>query len=463
MTYSEFHIDALDVMDASPEPKHWSHEAESSVIGGLIAGGAEAYDAVAGLLAAGDFYGPLQSAAFSAVESLVLAGKPVDLVAVYAQMQQAGTGKGTTLAELHELTHHYVGGRAMRHHADLVADSAASRALRLAAKDVCGIVDDDAIPVADRLNQAQARLEKVQQPRGQAEPQKTEIFVPEFLDELQDLADGKIQSGIPTQIESLDFKLGGGIKPGKQVIIAARPSVGKSSFAQQICLNVAKQGHSAAFFSMEMSCKELTQRAVSNLGRISMGCLTTGKLNNDEWGRVGDAVEQIRNFPLFLDNSSAMTLGDIVAKARALKRKHDLKLLVIDYLQLCSSPGKASDSRHHQIEILSRGLKALATQLQITIITVSQLNREVDKRANARPILSDLKESGSIEEDADTVLLLWRHKESSDGNTIGCSVAKNRGGEIGEVALHFTGVNQRWSESTESLNQLSSKEAYCGK
>lgn len=463
MTYSEFHMDEMDMMDASPEPLHWSHEAESSVIGGLMAGGAEAYDAVAGLLAPGDFYGPLQSAAFAAVESLVLAGKPVDLVAVYAKMQQEGTGKGATLAQLHELTLHYVGGRAMRHHAQLVADNAASRALRIAAKDVCGIVDDDAIPVADRLNQAQARLEKVQQPRGKGEPQKTEIFVAGFLDKLQDLADGKIQSGIPTQIESLDVKLGGGIKPGKQVIIAARPSVGKSSFAQQICLTVAKQGHAAAFFSMEMSCEELTERAASNLGRIPMSGLTTGKLNNDEWSRVADAVEQMRGLPLFFDEQSAMTLGDIVAKARALKRKHDLKLLVIDYLQLCSSPGKASDSRHHQIEVLSRGLKALATQLQITIITVSQLNREVDKRANARPILSDLKESGSIEEDADTVLLLWRHKESSDGNTIGCSVAKNRGGEIGEVALHFTGSNQRWSESTDSLNQLSGKGGYCGK
>lgn len=440
----------MSPFDIPEEFQHWSPEAEGGVIGGLLVGGAEAFDAVADILAPGDFYGTLHAASFAAVQSLTLAGSPVDLVAVYAEMQRAGSGQGVDLQQLHEFTHHYVGARNMRHHAQLVADSAASRALQQAAEDVRSIVRDAAVPVADRLSQSQARLEKVQQPKGKAEPQKVETFVAGFIDRLQAMADGRTQPGIPTQIYGLDSMLGGGLKPGKQIIIAARPSVGKSSLAQQICLNVAKDGHAAALFSMEMGCEELTDRAVANIGRVPLDGIATGKLDRDQWSRVSDAIEGMRDLPLFLDEQPAMSLGDIVSKARAIKRKHGLKLLAIDYLQLCSS-GKAGESRHHQIEEISRGLKALAKQLDITIITLSQLNREVEKRTSGRPVLSDLKESGAIEEDADVVLMLWRHQVGQGGNVIGCAMPKNRQGRVGEFALHFEGAYQRWTQSTESL------------
>lgn len=440
----------MNLHDIPEEFQHWFPEAEGGVIGGLLAGGAEAFDAVADLLAPGDFYGTLQAAAFAAVQSLVLAGNPVDLVAVYAELQRTGGSEGLDLQRLHEFTHHFVGIRTLRYHAQLVADSAASRALQQAGEDVRSISADVSVAVADRLSQAQARLEKVQQPKGKAEPQKVEIFVAGFLDRLQDIADGKVQPGIPTQIPALDSMLGGGLKPGKQIIIAARPSVGKSSLAQQICLNVARQGHAAALFSMEMGCAELTDRAVANLGRVPLDGIATGTLDNDQWGRVSEAVEDMRDLPLFLDEQPAMSLGDIVSKARALKRKHGLKLLAIDYLQLCAS-GKTGDSRHHQIEEISRGLKALAKQLDITIVTLSQLNREVEKRTSGRPVLSDLKESGAIEEDADAVLMLWRHQVGQGSNVIGCALPKNRQGRVGEFALHFEGAYQRWTESTESL------------
>lgn len=434
--------------DVPDEFVHWSPEAEGGVIGGLLVGGAEAFDAVADLLAPDDFHGTLHAAAFAAVQSLVLAGQAVDLVAVYEELRRTGTE--ADLQRLHEFTHHFVGTRVLRQHAQLVADRAVSRSLQRAADDVRGIAADVATPVADRISQSQARLERVQQVKGKAEPQKVETFVVGFLDRLQQIADGKVQPGIPTQIPALDAMFGGGIKPGKQVIIAARPSIGKSSLAQQICLNVARQGHAAALFSMEMGCAELTDRAVANLGRVALDGIATGKLDPDQWSRVTDAVENVRDLPLFFDEQPAMSLGDIVAKARALKRKHGLKLLAIDYLQLCSS-GKSGDSRHHQIEEISRGLKSLAKQLDITIVTLSQLNREVEKRTSGRPVLSDLKESGAIEEDADAVLMLWRHQVGQSGNVIGCAVPKNRQGRVGEFALHFEGAYQRWTESTESL------------
>ena len=440
----------MNPFDIPEEFQHWSPEAEGGVIGGLLFAGAEGYDAVADLLAPGDFHGTLQAAAFAAVQSLVLAGSPVDVIAVFTELQSAGTGQGADLQRLHEFTHHHVSMRSLRHHAQQVADTAASRALVAAAADVRDIAADHSVPVADRLSQSQARLEKVQQSKGKAEPQKVETFVAGFLDRLQDMADGKVQPGIPTQIPALDSMLGGGLKPGKQIIIAARPSVGKSSLAQQICLNVARQGHAAALFSMEMGCAELTDRAVANLGRVPLDGIATGKLEGDQWNRVTEGVEQLRDLPFFLDEQPALSLGDIVAKARALKRKHGLKVLAIDYLQLCAS-GKAGDSRHHQIEEISRGLKALAKQLDITIVTLSQLNREVEKRTSGRPVLSDLKESGAIEEDADAVLMLWRHQVGQGGNVIGCGVPKNRQGRVGEFALHFEGAYQRWTESTESL------------
>ena len=440
----------MNPFDIPEEFQHWSPEAEGGVIGGLLVGGAEAFDAVADILAPGDFHGTLNAAAFAAVQTLVLAGREVELVAVYEELQRTGSGEGVDLQRLHEFTHHFVGARVLRQHAQLVAERAASRSLQRAAADVRSIAADVAVPVADRLSQSQAQLEQVQQVKGKAEPQKVETFVAGFLDRLQDMADGKVQPGIPTQIPALDSMLGGGLKPGKQIIIAARPSVGKSSLAQQICLNVARQGHAAALFSMEMGCEELTDRAVANIGRVPLDGIATGKLDGDQWGRVSDAIEGMRDLPLFLDEQPAMSLGDIVSKARALKRKHSLKLLAIDYLQLCAS-GKAGDSRHHQIEEISRGLKSLAKQLDITIITLSQLNREVEKRTSGRPVLSDLKESGAIEEDADAVLMLWRHQVGQGSNVIGSAVPKNRQGRVGEFALHFEGAYQRWTESTESL------------
>ncbi len=440
----------MNLHDIPEEFQHWSPEAEGGVIGGLLMGGADAFDAVADLLTSADFHGALHAVTFAAVQALVMAGNPVDLVAVFAEVQRTGAAEDVSLPRLHEFTHHYVGMRALRHHAQLVADRAASRSLIRAADDVHSIASDVSVAVADRLSQSQARLEKVQQPKGKAEPQKVEAYVAGFLDRLQDMADGKVQPGIQTQLPSLDSMLGGGLKPGKQIIIAARPSVGKSSLAQQICLNVARQGHAAALFSMEMGCAELTDRAMANLGRVPLDGIATGKLEADQWGRVTEAVENMRDLPLFFDEQPAMSLGDIAAKARGLKRKHNLKLLAIDYLQLCSS-GKAGDSRHHQIEEISRGLKALAKQLDITIVTLSQLNREVEKRTSGRPVLSDLKESGAIEEDADAVLMLWRHQVGQGGNVIGCAVPKNRQGRVGEVALHFEGAYQRWTESTESL------------
>lgn len=440
----------MNMHDLPEELMHWSPEAEAGVIGGLLVAGSEAYDAVADLVGADFFAVGLFSSAYRIIESQVLAGKSVDLVSVYEALRGSEEDAARTLLELNRCTQAYVGMRVLRQHAQIVAEKAASRALQRAAGEIQGIAADETIAVSDRISNAQATLEKVAQPAAKSVPMPVASFVTGFIDRLQEIADGTVQPGIPTQIPTLDRMLGGGMKGGKQYIVAARPSVGKSSLAQQICLNFAEQGHAAAMFSMEMGCPELTDRTVANIGRVRLDAIGDGKLNDDEWGRVSEAIERMRGLELYFDDQPAMSLGDIVSKARALKRKHNLKLLAIDYLQLCAS-GKVGDSRHHQIEEISRGLKALSKQLNISIVTLSQLNREVEKRASGRPVLSDLKESGAIEEDADVVLMLWRHKVGQFANTIGCAVPKNRQGRVGELALHFEGAHQRWTESTESL------------
>lgn len=441
----------MNMLDLPVEAtESWPAEAEASVVGGLMMMGAEAYDLVGDVVRADRFFSAYCRVVFQTVEEMVLASKTVDLITVWEAIQRSGNTE-ITLQDLHGFQEHFVGLSSLRRHAAIVAERAVERDLLAAAADVRVIAADASVSVADRIHRAQTRLEEVTRGVSQREPQAIENFVAGMLDRLQDYADGKVAPGIPTQIPTLDQMLGGGLKGGKQIIIAARPSVGKSSLAQQLCLNVARQGHTAAMLSMEMSGSEMTDRAVANLGRVSLGSLETGRMDDDSWGRLAEAVENMRGLPLFFDDQPALTLTDITTKARALKRKHGLKLLVIDYLQLCAS-GKSDASRHHQIEEISRGLKALARQLDITILTLSQLNREAEKRQNGRPVLSDLKESGAIEEDADIVLMMWRHRVGESSNVIGLAVPKNRQGRVGEVALHFEGEFQRWGESTESLS-----------
>lgn len=438
----------MNLNDLPEELLHWSPEAEAGVIGGLLVAGAEAYDAVCDTLRSESFAAALYAQAYAAIEAMVLEGKPVDVVAVYEVLRGSGDD---VLPQLDRCKNAYVGQRVLRRHAEIVAEKATSRSLQRAASEIRGIAADETLAVADRISTAQATLEQVAQPAAKHEPRPVGDFAVDFIDRLQDVADGKVEPGISTGIPWLDALLGGGLKPGKQVIVAARPSVGKSSLAQHIGLTLAQAGHASAMFSMEMECSELTERTVASIGRVRLDAISTGKLADEEWGRTTEAIERLRTLPFYIDDQAALTLGDIAAKARALKRKHDIKLLIVDYLQLAAG-AKSGDSRHHQIEALSRGLKSLAKQLGITIITLSQLNREVEKRSSGRPVLSDLKESGAIEEDADVVLMLWRHRECEGGHVIGCAVPKNRQGRTGEVALHFEGAYQRWSQSTESLS-----------
>lgn len=434
--------------DAQETMLPWSSEAENGVLGGLLLSNA-GWDSVADILHEDQFFSHANRLIYGAIGSLVNANKPADVITVYARLESSGKAQDCGgVAHLNTLAQYVPSGANMRRYAEIIADRALMRGLLAAADKVKSVAVESGLSVSERLDRAQAHLQAVQESRRRSmEPTDISESVVRLLDRVQDLADGTQAVGIPTGFKGLDRMIGGGFKPGKQIILAARPSIGKSSLAEQIALNLAMNGHAAAIFSMEMSKDELTDRAVSNIGGINLDHIINGQLTDDEWPRLTDAVEQLRGAPLSLDDQPALTLHDISAKARALKRTHNLKLLVIDYLQLAAG-SKDKDNRHHQIEELSRGTKALAKQLGITIILLSQLNREVEKRSGGRPILSDLKESGSIEEDADIVLLLSRMATMPSGfQTLYCDIPKNRQGRTGSIALGFDGALQRWRET----------------
>jgi replicative DNA helicase len=425
-----------------------SIESEASVLGSLLLNNA-VWDLVGDLLTDSDFYRYEHRLIYAAIGQQILATRPADVLTTYEHLRAAGKAEEVGGMEyINALSQSVPSAGNIRRYAEIVRERSIMRKLVSISDEIACNAFAATQSVEHCVDQAQEALQSLQVSGGRAMPTNIDASVVGMLDRLQDLADGKTSTGIPTGIPGLDRMLGGGFKGGKQIIVAARPSVGKSSLAQQFCLTLARAGHPAAFFSQEMSKDELTDRAVANLGRIALDRIATGKLVADEWGRLTEAVEQMRNFPLFLDDQPALTLHDIGAKARMLKRQHGIKLIVIDYIQLCGG-GKDDDTRHHQIEQLSRGLKTLARRLDITVITLSQLNREVEKRASGRPILSDLKESGSIEEDADVVVLLSRAGEPKDGfQIINCDIPKNRQGRVGSLALGFDGAIQQWHETT---------------
>jgi replicative DNA helicase len=422
----------------------WSSQSEMAVLGALLIEN-KRWDTVAHILKPEHFYDFVNGKIFTAIAALMAQNKPADALTVHEQLVDQGDEKFFEEDYLSQLANQYLPSeRNTEAYANHIVDKFLQRGLASAADKVRELSVSPGLSIEERISQSQAELAAVQPRSSQNVPMSMQTHVPAFLERLEALYEGRIDPGMPTGLNSLDKMLGGGFKPGKQIIIAARPSVGKSSFAEQLCLNVAGAGFGAAFLSQEMGCSELTERAVANLGRIKLDNLQTGKLEEFEWTRLTDAMESIKNLPLYFDDQPSLSLFDIQSKARALKRKYDIKLLVIDYIQLCA--GAKDSSRHHQIEELSRGLKGLAKQLDITIITLSQLNREVEKRTSGRPVLSDLKESGSIEEDADIVMLLSRNPQNNQ--IINCEVPKNRQGKVGSLSMSFDGALQKWEETS---------------
>ena len=422
---------------------HYNIDAEQSVLGAMLLdfGAWEA----AQPLKAEHFADWRHRSIYTAISGVVADGKHPDPVVVSTllgkELEECGG-----VEYLNALRDSVPGSRNTDRYAKVIRDKALERGLLAATEDVKAIVAQS-LPVEEKINASTQLFTGLAQGHVRKLPRHILEIAVERSQYYDDVHTGQVIPGWPTRIPMLDGSIGGGLKPGMLMILAARPSVGKSSLAQQLAMTIAEQGLVTLFLSLEMPETEVADRAVSHMGRINSQALLTGKMSADGWSHATQAMEDMRGHPLYVDDQPALTLTDIMTKARAVP---NLKFLVLDYLQLCQGSG---DNRNSQIEEITRGLKALAKSLNICVLALSQLNRQVEQRSNKRPNLSDLRDSGAIEQDADVVMFLWRVREFADGRRlIGLGVDKNRQGRTCEFGLDFDGSIQRWGESTEPLH-----------
>lgn len=392
---------------------------------------------------------PLYRAAYRAAVSLASEGRETDVPEVWLKLREQG--QDVPADALHAAASMVGSGRNAPAMAQRVLQAWQRREILRVASQAHDMAEHNEAAPDELLAAIQDLFSGVALRRGSRAPKKLIEVAYARIDRLQAAAEGVVENtswglGIP----ALDRLLGGGLRPGGLYILAARPSVGKSSFAESLALHVARHGHAALFLSQEMPAEEVADRAISNVSRVSYDAISRASVMDDgQWGQLADAMSILHEAPIWIDDESALTLQSIRRKAQF---RPGLRLLVLDYLQLCATAGR--QNRTAEIGEISRGLKALAKDLGIAIIALSQLNRDVEKRTGGRPVLSDLRDSGEIEQDADAVMFLWRLDKPEAGEPvqrIGCALAKNRQGRIGDLTLAFQGDTQVWGEMAEGI------------
>jgi replicative DNA helicase len=421
--------------------------AEQSVLGSMLLN----KDAIADCLEAvkaHDFYRPAHELIFDAILDLFGRGEPADAITVADELSKRGdlTRVGGQ-AYLHQLIQSVPTAANAGYYAEIVHERAVLRRLVEAGTRIVqmGYAQGEG-DVDDIVNRAQAEVYSVAEKRGGEDYAVLAEILDETLTEIE-AASGRTDEmiGVPTGFLELD-ELTHGLHPGQMIVIAARPAVGKSTIGIDIARAAAiKHKLATAVFSLEMSRTEITMRVLSAEATIQLQDLRRGLKNQDQWNKLARIMGKISDSPLFIDDSPNMSLMEIRAKCRRLKQQHNLKLVVIDYLQLMSS-GKKVESRQQEVAEFSRALKLLAKELEVPVIAISQLNRGPEQRTDKRPQMSDLRESGSIEQDADVVILL--HRDRSDPERDGEAdviVAKHRNGPTKDIVLAFQGHYSRFN------------------
>ena len=435
-------------------PPH-SIEAESSVLGGLLLDNG-AWDRVADLINDSDFYRYEHRLAYSAIAALVNASKPADVVTVFEHLQNLGkSDEAGGLAYLNSLAQYVPSAANIRRYAEIVRERAILRKLVAASDEIAtNAFNPQGKPVAKILDEAEQKIFKIGEEGSRMKEgfQSMDTLVVDLLDRVQEMADNPMDvTGVPTGFIDLD-RMTSGLQAGDLVVLAARPSMGKTAFAINIAEHVAlNEGLPVAVFSMEMGASQLAVRIVGSIGRINQGHLRTGKLTDDEWPRLTEAIEKLRTVSLHIDETPGLTPSELRANARRLARQcGKLGLIVVDYLQLMSgSSSDGGDNRATELGEISRGLKMLAKELQCPVIALSQLNRSVEQRTDKRPMMSDLRESGAIEQDADIIMFIYRDeyytkdacKEPGIAEII---IGKQRNGPTGTVKLTFLNMLTRF-------------------
>jgi replicative DNA helicase len=433
-------------------PPH-SEEAEQSVLGGLLLD-ESAWDRVADRIGSEDFYQHAHKVIFEAVGQLIDANRPPDLVTLAENLERQGRLEevGGT-AYLASLANNTPTAANIAHYAQVVRERALLRSLITAATEISeDAFNPGARSVADILDNAEQRIFSI----ADESSQRREGFSPlrelmlegmNRLDELYHQNDPL--TGLPTGFQDLDDRTSG-LQASDLIVIAGRPSMGKTSFVMNMAENVITQDNPApvALFSLEMPREQLTMRLLASRARIDAHKMRNGNLADDDWPRLTQAVGELAEAPLYIDDTPGLGPIEIRARCRRLKREHGLGLVIVDYLQLMQTPGEA-ESRAVAISDISRSLKALARELDVPVIALSQLNRGLEQRSDKRPMMSDLRESGAIEQDADVIMFIYRdevyHPDNPEVQGLAeLIVAKQRNGPTGTVRLTFLGEYTRF-------------------
>lgn len=427
-------------------PPH-SLEAESSVLGGLLLDNS-AWDRVGDLVTDSDFYRYEHRLVFAAVAALINSSRPADVITVFEHLQSLGKADEVGgLAYLNSLAQYVPSASNIRRYGEIVRERAILRKLVTASDEIATTAfSPKGRPVAQILDEAEQKIFHIGEEGSRMKQgfQSMNSLVVQLLDRVEEMSQNPNDiTGVPTGFHDFD-RMTSGMQPGDLIVLAARPSMGKTALAINIAENVAVQeGLPVAVFSMEMGASQLAVRIVGSIGRIDQGHLRTGKLSDDEWPRLTEAIEKLRNVSLHIDETPGLTTSELRANARRLSRQcGKLGLIVVDYLQLMSgSSSDGSDNRATELGEISRGLKMLAKELQCPVIALSQLNRSVEQRTDKRPMMSDLRESGAIEQDADVIMFIYRddyyNKDSKEPGVAEVIIAKQRNGPTGTVKLTF--------------------------
>ncbi|MFL6157675.1 MAG: replicative DNA helicase [Marmoricola sp.] len=435
--------------------EHWSGrmppqdtDAEQSVLGSMLI----SKDAIADvneLIKGHDFYKPAHETIYDAITDLYSKGEPADPVTVSAELNRRGElVKVGGAPYIHTLSASVPIAANAGYYAEIVREKAILRRLVDAGTKIAQLGYAGEGQVDDTVDRAQAEIYAITENRATEDYAPLSDLMEATLDEIEAISnrDGGM-IGVPTGFADLD-ELTNGLQSGQMVIIAARPAMGKSTLGLDLCRAASIHNNMASvIFSLEMTKSEITMRLLSAEARIPLNHIRNGPMSDEDWAKLAPKMSEVSSAPMFIDDSPNLTMMEIRAKARRLKQRHDLKLIVIDYLQLMSS-GKKVESRQLEVSEFSRQIKLLAKELEIPIIALSQLNRGPEQRADKRPMMSDLRESGSIEQDADIVMLLHRddayEKESTRPGEADIIVAKHRNGPTRDVTVLFQGHYSRF-------------------
>jgi replicative DNA helicase len=429
-------------------PPH-SVEAEQSLIGGLLLDNT-AWDRIADMVTEGDFYRDDHRRIFNHIRKLVETGRPADVVTIFESIDKSNEVDQTGgLAYLGEIANATPSAANIRRYAEIVHERAVLRKLVTVGDDIAASALNPAgRDVKILLDQAEQKVFEIAE-AGAKNVQGFESIQPilgkvvERIEVLFNRDNPSDITGVPTGFHDLD-KMTSGLQPGDMIIVAGRPSMGKTAFALNIAEHVGVHvGLPVAIFSLEMSGPQLATRFLSSVGRMDQNTIRTGRLTDDDWYKMTNALGKLHEAPIHIDETGAINATDLRARARRLHRKcGKLGLIVIDYIQLMTS-SRDNENRATEVSEISRSIKALAKELEVPIIALSQLSRKVEERNDKRPLMSDLRESGAIEQDADIILMMYREEyykpDTQDKGIAEVIIGKHRNGPTGTVKLTFLG------------------------